>query len=68
MVPSVNHMLECEDRDGVAGAEYTRPVVIEDDCWIGGGAIICPGGWGAGGVGGTMGASSMNPRSSCLLS
>lgn len=23
--------------------EYGKPVVIGDDCWIGGGAIICPG-------------------------
>lgn len=23
--------------------EIAKPIVIEDDCWIGGGAIICPG-------------------------
>lgn len=23
--------------------EYSKPIVIGDDCWIGGGAVICPG-------------------------
>lgn len=26
-----------------SGLEYARPVVIGDDVWIGGGAIVCPG-------------------------
>lgn len=25
------------------GKEYSLPVVIEEDCWIGGAAVICPG-------------------------
>lgn len=40
---AVNHELEPGPRNGVAGPEYTRPVVIQDDVWVGGGAIICPG-------------------------
>jgi len=24
--------------------EYAYPVTIGEDCWIGGGAVICPGG------------------------
>lgn len=40
---AVNHLLECDDRNGVRGPEFTRPVVIQNDVWVGGGAIICPG-------------------------
>ena len=40
---AVNHLLESDDRSGVEGPEFTRPVVIGDDVWVGGGAIICPG-------------------------
>ncbi len=36
-------MLESDDRNGQRGAEYTRPVTICNDVWVGGGAIICPG-------------------------
>jgi maltose O-acetyltransferase len=30
-------------RERAAGLEYAMPVVIGDDVWVGGGAIICPG-------------------------
>ena len=30
-------------RPDLRGYMYTAPVVIEDNCWIGGGAVICPG-------------------------
>ncbi|HPU00925.1 MAG TPA: DapH/DapD/GlmU-related protein, partial [Bacillota bacterium] len=35
------HPLYPEER--LAGKEFGRPVVIGDNVWIGGGAIICPG-------------------------
>ena len=38
----MNHLLECDDRGGVAGPQIASPVTIEDDVWVGGGAIICP--------------------------
>jgi maltose O-acetyltransferase len=42
-VYTVSHPLRPEERNGVAGCEFTRPVVIEDDVWVGGAAIILPG-------------------------
>ena len=30
-------------RERASGIEYSEPIHIGDDCWIGGGAIICPG-------------------------
>ncbi|KAL0244753.1 hypothetical protein GEMRC1_008835 [Eukaryota sp. GEM-RC1] len=38
---SVNHPLCPQERNTLR--EYTKPVVIEDDCWIGGRTVICPG-------------------------
>ncbi len=35
------HPLSWEER--AAGLEFGKPVTIGSDCWIGGGAIICPG-------------------------
>lgn len=37
---TASHPLDAELRKSV---EFSKPVVIGDDCWIGGGAIICPG-------------------------
>jgi maltose O-acetyltransferase len=37
---TASHPLDAELRKSV---EFSSPVVIGDDCWIGGGAIICPG-------------------------
>lgn len=30
-------------RERKTGLEFARPVVIEEDVWVGGGAIVCPG-------------------------
>lgn len=30
-------------RERATGVEYGEPITIGDDCWIGGGAILCPG-------------------------
>lgn len=38
---TATHPLDCASRK--AGREFALPVRIGDDCWIGGGAIICPG-------------------------
>ncbi len=32
-----------DHRERAAGLEFAKPVVIGEDVWIGGGAIICPG-------------------------
>ncbi|KAL4437008.1 hypothetical protein ABPG75_004147 [Micractinium tetrahymenae] len=39
----VGHHVDPAERSGVNGLEHAKPVVIGDDCWIGGGAIIMPG-------------------------
>ncbi len=38
---TATHPADAEKRQ--KGAEYAKPITIGDDCWIGGGAIICPG-------------------------
>jgi maltose O-acetyltransferase len=38
---AADHPLDTETR--AAGLENGRPITIEDDAWIGGGAILCPG-------------------------
>jgi maltose O-acetyltransferase len=38
---TADHPLDVETR--ATGLESGRPIVIEDDVWIGGGAIVCPG-------------------------
>ncbi|GAB4823801.1 hypothetical protein N2152v2_010847 [Parachlorella kessleri] len=40
---AVNHLLDSAERAGTEGPEFTRPVTIGNDVWVGGGAIICPG-------------------------
>lgn len=40
-VYTAHHPVPASER--VKGPEYATPVVIEDNVWIGGGAIICPG-------------------------
>ncbi|GAB1521131.1 hypothetical protein RhiTH_004222 [Rhizoctonia solani] len=37
------HPLKPEERNGLKGAEWAKPIKIGKDCWIGGAAIICPG-------------------------
>jgi maltose O-acetyltransferase len=38
---TATHPVDSEERR--KGPEFAKPVTIGDDCWIGGGAIICPG-------------------------
>lgn len=40
---TAEHPLKPEDRNGLKGHEWSRPIVIGDDCWIGGSAILLPG-------------------------
>ncbi|CEL59910.1 Nodulation protein L OS=Rhizobium meliloti (strain 1021) GN=nodL PE=3 SV=1 [Rhizoctonia solani AG-1 IB] len=37
------HPLRPEERNGLKGAEWAKPIRIGKDCWIGGSSIICPG-------------------------
>ncbi|WVQ73607.1 hypothetical protein IAR50_003187 [Cryptococcus sp. DSM 104548] len=56
-----DHPLSPEERCGLNGKEWGKPIVIEDDCWIGGGAIILPGV--TVGKGSTVGAGSVVTKS-----
>ena len=38
---AVSHPMDAEERR--RGEEWGEDVAIGDDCWIGGGAVICPG-------------------------
>jgi maltose O-acetyltransferase len=38
---AADHPLDAAER--AAGPELGRPITIEDDAWLGGGAIVCPG-------------------------
>ena len=38
---AADHPLDPAER--ATGRETGRPITIEDDCWIGGGAVLCPG-------------------------
>jgi len=40
---SGTHPLDPEVRDGLNGPEFGKEIWIEEDCWIGGNAIILPG-------------------------
>lgn len=37
------HPISPEERKGLAGEQWAAPVVIEEDCWIGGRVVILPG-------------------------
>lgn len=39
---AATHPLDWKQRTR-GGPEFGKPIIIGDDCWIGGGAIICPG-------------------------
>lgn len=44
--PKVQLLTACHPFDAAgraAGRESGRPIAIGDDCWLGGGAIVCPG-------------------------
>ncbi|KAL7945652.1 hypothetical protein V8C42DRAFT_345246 [Trichoderma barbatum] len=49
--------IDPKKRQGGQGPQFGRPIVIEQDCWIGGGAIILPGR--TIGKGSTVGAGSI---------
>jgi maltose O-acetyltransferase len=55
---AADHALDPAAR--AAGAEHGRPVTIEDNAWIGGGAILCPGV--TVGAGSVIGAGSVVTR------
>ena len=38
---AADHPLDAAER--ASGREFGRPITIEDDAWLGGGAIVCPG-------------------------
>ncbi|WVW83588.1 hypothetical protein I302_105609 [Kwoniella bestiolae CBS 10118] len=38
-----SHPISPEERNGLKGREWAKPVKIGNDCWIGAGATICPG-------------------------
>lgn len=42
-VYTATHPVLPEARNGTLGREFQKPISIGKDCWIGGGAIICPG-------------------------
>ncbi|BEJ16834.1 hypothetical protein CspHIS471_0602350 [Cutaneotrichosporon sp. HIS471] len=52
-----SHPILPEERNGLRGPEWAKPITIGDDCWIGGGVIICPGVTIGNGV--TVGAGSV---------
>lgn len=52
-----SHPILPEDRNGLRGAEWAKPITIGDDCWLGGGVIVCPGVTIGNGV--TVGAGSV---------
>src|SRR5689334_22625426 len=37
------HPLSPEERNGLRGPEWAKPITIGSDCWIGGGAIVLGG-------------------------
>jgi maltose O-acetyltransferase len=37
------HPVSPEARNGLRGAEWAKPIKIGDNCWLGGGVIVCPG-------------------------
>lgn len=40
---SATHPLDGHVRQGTKGPEYSKPITIGDDVWVGGAVIICPG-------------------------
>jgi maltose O-acetyltransferase len=37
------HPVSPEERNGLKGREWAKPIVIGKDCWLGGSVIVCPG-------------------------
>ena len=40
---AATHPISPEERNGKYGQMYSKSIIIGDDCWIGGAAVICPG-------------------------
>ncbi|KAK3290194.1 acetyltransferase-like protein [Chaetomium fimeti] len=57
---SGTHPLDPAVRDGLRGPESGKPIVVGEDCWFGGGVIVCPGVTIGKGV--TVGAGSVVTR------
>ena len=62
---SGTHPLDPELRDGTAGPETGKEIHVEEDCWIGGNAMILPGV--RVGRGASIGAGSVVTKVSPLL-
>ena len=41
----VGHHVDPAERAGVEGLEFAKAVTIGDNVWIGGNAVLMPGGW-----------------------
>ncbi|WWD02676.1 hypothetical protein V865_000717 [Kwoniella europaea PYCC6329] len=55
-----SHPISPEERSGLKGREWAKPVKVGNDCWIGAGVTICPGV--TVGDGCTIGAASVVTR------
>ncbi|KAF8055928.1 maa [Scenedesmus sp. PABB004] len=42
-VYAATHPIEGHVRQGIRGPEYSKPITIGDDVWVGGAVVICPG-------------------------
>lgn len=62
---TTNLPIDPKKRQGGQGPQFGRPVVIEQDCWIGGGATILPGR--TIGKGSTVGAGSIVTKVSVII-
>lgn len=40
---AASHPLDGHVRQGINGPEFCKPVTIQDDVWVGGAVVICPG-------------------------
>jgi acetyltransferase-like isoleucine patch superfamily enzyme len=40
---SATHPIDPRKRNGSKGPAYAKPILIEEDCWLGGGAVVLPG-------------------------
>ena len=38
-----SHPLSPEQRNGIYGPEFAKPIIIGNDCWLGGSVMILPG-------------------------
>ena len=40
---TATHPVDPRVRNGMQGPEYALPIIVEDDVWVGGSVVICPG-------------------------